>query len=51
MLIPYVVESTPQGERSYDLFSRLLKDRIVILNDEVNDQTAGVIIALQAAGL
>ena len=45
MLIPYVVESTPQGERSYDLFSRLLKDRIVILNDEVNDQTAGVIIA------
>ncbi len=45
MLIPYVVESTPQGERSYDLFSRLLKDRIVILNDEVNDHTAGVIIA------
>lgn len=46
MLIPYVVEQSPLGgERSYDLFSRLLKDRIVILNDEVNDQTAGVIIA------
>ena len=46
MLIPYVVEQSPLGgERSYDLYSRLLKDRIIILNDEVNDQTAGVIIA------
>jgi ATP-dependent Clp protease protease subunit len=46
MLIPYVVEQSPLGgERSYDLFSRLLKDRIIILNDEVNDHTAGVIIA------
>lgn len=46
MLIPYVVEQSPLGgERSYDLFSRLLKDRIIILNDEVNDQTAGIIIA------
>jgi len=46
MLIPYVVEQSPLGgERSYDLYSRLLKDRIIILNDEVNDHTAGVIIA------
>jgi ATP-dependent Clp protease protease subunit len=46
MLIPYVVEQSPHGgERSYDLYSRLLKDRIIILNDEVNDHTAGVIIA------
>lgn len=46
MLIPYVVEQSPTGgERSYDLFSRLLKDRIIILNDEVNDHTAGVLIA------
>lgn len=46
MLIPYVVEQSPLGgERSYDLYSRLLKDRIIILNDEVNDQTAGIIIA------
>jgi ATP-dependent Clp protease protease subunit len=46
MLIPYVVEQSPLGgERSYDLFSRLLKDRIIILNDDVNDHSAGVIIA------
>jgi ATP-dependent Clp protease protease subunit len=45
MFIPYVIEQIPGGERSYDLFSRLLKDRIVILNDEVNDQTASVLIA------
>lgn len=46
MLIPYVVERTPTGgERSYDLYSRLMKDRIIILNDEVNDHTAGLIFA------
>lgn len=44
-LIPYVVEQTPRGERSYDIYSRLLKDRIIFLHDEVNDHTAGVIIA------
>jgi ATP-dependent Clp protease protease subunit len=45
MLIPYVVETTQKGERSYDLFSRLLKDRIVFLGDEVNDQVANIVIA------
>lgn len=44
-LIPYVVEQTGRGERSYDIYSRLLKDRIVILSDEVNDATASVIVA------
>lgn len=44
-LVPYVVEQTSRGERSYDIFSRLLNDRIVMLNDEVNDQTAGLIVA------
>jgi len=44
-LIPYVVEQTGKGERSYDIYSRLLKDRIVILSDEVNDATASVIVA------
>lgn len=44
-LIPYVIERTDKGERSYDLYSRLLKNRIVMLHDEVNDQTASVIIA------
>lgn len=44
-LIPYVVEQTGRGERSYDIYSRLLKDRIVILSDEVNDVTASVIVA------
>ena len=43
--IPYVVEQTSRGERSYDIFSRLLNDRIVMLNDEVNDTTAGLIVA------
>ena len=38
MIIPTVIESTGRGERAYDIYSRLLKDRIVILNDEVNDQ-------------
>lgn len=44
-LIPYVVEQTGRGERSYDIFSRLLNDRIVILNEEVNSASAGVIVA------
>lgn len=44
-LVPYVVEQTPRGERSFDIFSRLLNDRIVMLNDEVNDTTAGLIVA------
>ena len=43
--VPYVVEQTSRGERSYDIFSRLLNDRIVMLNDEVNDTTAGLIVA------
>ncbi|MBR3502639.1 MAG: ATP-dependent Clp endopeptidase proteolytic subunit ClpP [Clostridia bacterium] len=44
-LIPYVVEQTSKGERSYDIFSRLLKDRIVFLGGEVNDDSANLIIA------
>jgi ATP-dependent Clp protease protease subunit len=44
-LVPYVVEQTSRGERSYDIFSRLLNDRIVILNDEVNSTTAGLVVA------
>lgn len=44
-LVPYVVEQTSRGERSYDIFSRLLNDRIVMLNGEVNDASASVIIA------
>ena len=44
-LIPYVIEQTPGGERSYDLFSRLLTDRIVMLADQVNDATATVVVA------
>ncbi len=44
-LIPYVVEQTNRGERSYDIFSRLLNDRIIILNDEVNSASAGVVVA------
>ncbi len=43
--IPYVVEQTGRGERSYDIFSRLLNDRIIVLSDEVNDATASVVIA------
>ena len=43
--IPYVVEKTGRGERSYDIFSRLLKDRIVMLSGEVNDQVAATIVA------
>ena len=44
-LIPYVIERTDKGERSYDLYSRLLNDRIVMLHDEVTDQSASVIMA------
>ena len=43
--IPYVVEQTSRGERSYDIFSRLLNDRIIFLSDEVNDTTASLIVA------
>jgi len=45
MLIPYVIEKTGENERSYDLYSRLLKDRIIMLGDEVNEQTANVVMA------
>jgi ATP-dependent Clp protease protease subunit len=44
-LVPYVVEQTNRGERSYDIFSRLLNDRIVFLGEEVNDTTAGLVVA------
>lgn len=44
-LVPYVVEQTSRGERSYDIFSRLLNDRIVILSEEVNDVTASLVVA------
>lgn len=44
-LVPYVIEQTNRGERSYDIFSRLLKDRIVFLGGEVNDDTANLIVA------
>ncbi|MBQ2675776.1 MAG: ATP-dependent Clp endopeptidase proteolytic subunit ClpP [Clostridia bacterium] len=44
-LVPYVVEQTSRGERSYDIFSRLLNDRIIVLSDEVNDTTASLVIA------
>lgn len=44
-LVPYVVEQTARGERSYDIFSRLLNDRIIMLSDEVNDTTASLVVA------
>ncbi|MEG1427461.1 MAG: ATP-dependent Clp endopeptidase proteolytic subunit ClpP [Oscillospiraceae bacterium] len=44
-LVPYVIEQTNRGERSYDIFSRLLNDRIIMLNEEVNDVSAGLIVA------
>lgn len=44
-LVPYVVEQTGQGERSYDIYSRLLKDRIIFLGEEVNDATASLVVA------
>ena len=43
--VPYVVEQTSRGERSYDIFSRLLNDRIIFLSEEVNDATASLIVA------
>ena len=45
MLVPYVVEDTPRGERGYDIFSRLLKDRIIFLTTPINDEVASLIIA------
>lgn len=45
MLIPTVIEKTNMGERAYDIYSRLLKDRIIFLNDEINDHTANLVIA------
>ena len=44
-LVPYVIEQTSRGERSYDIFSRLLKDRIIFLGEDVNDVTASLIVA------
>ena len=44
-LVPYVVEQTSRGERSYDIFSRLLNDRIIMLSDQVNDTTASLVVA------
>ena len=44
-LVPYVVEQTGNGERSMDIFSRLLNDRIIVLSDEVNSQTASLVVA------
>ena len=44
-LIPYVVEQTNRGERSYDIFSRLLNDRVIFLSDQVNDTTASLVVA------
>ena len=44
-LVPYVVEQTNRGERSYDIFSRLLNDRIIMLNEEVNSATASLVVA------
>ncbi|OPJ60395.1 ATP-dependent Clp endopeptidase proteolytic subunit ClpP [Clostridium oryzae] len=44
-MVPYVVEQTNRGERSYDIYSRLLKDRIIFLNEEVTDESASLIVA------
>ena len=44
-LVPMVVEQTPKGERSYDIFSRLLKERIIFLNGQVEDNMANLIVA------
>ena len=44
-LVPYVIESTSRGERSYDIYSRLLKERIIFLGEEVNDVSASLIVA------
>ena len=47
-LVPYVIEQTSRGERSYDIYSRLLKERIIFLGEEVNDVSASVIVFLEA---
>ena len=44
-LVPYVIEQTSRGERSYDIYSRLLKDRIIFLGEEINDHVASVVVA------
>ncbi|CRZ33243.1 ATP-dependent Clp protease protease subunit [Herbinix hemicellulosilytica] len=44
-LVPYVIEQTSRGERSYDIYSRLLKERIIFLSEEVNDTTASLVVA------
>ena len=44
-LVPMVIEQTSRGERSYDIFSRLLNDRIIMLSDQVNDATASLVVA------
>ncbi|MBQ6721231.1 MAG: ATP-dependent Clp protease proteolytic subunit, partial [Clostridia bacterium] len=44
-LVPMVIEQTNRGERSYDIYSRLLKDRIVFLGGEINDDTANLVVA------
>ena len=44
-LVPYVIEQTGRGERSYDIYSRLLKDRIIFLGEEVTDDSANLIVA------
>ena len=44
-LVPYVLEQTSRGERTYDIYSRLLKDRIIFLGEEVNDVSANLIVA------
>ena len=43
--VPYVVEQTGQGERTYDIYSRLLKDRIIFIDEEINDHTASIVVA------
>ena len=43
-LVPYVIEQTSKGERSYDIYSRLLKDRIIFLGEEVNETSASIVV-------
>src|SRR5665648_258868 len=45
MLIPFVIEETPTGERSYDIYSRLLKDRIIFIGTQIDDQVANLVVA------
>lgn len=44
-LVPYVIEQTSRGERSYDIYSRLLKDRIIFLGEEIDDHVASLVVA------